>query len=99
AVADVRQERDTWIMHVTEEGDDEKSVKTDGGMRVVPIHSELIKLGFIEHHKKILRAGKTKLFPEATRNCRGQMIAEFSRGFGRYLTRIGVKHGKGLSLK
>jgi integrase len=99
ATADVRQINDQWIMHITEEGDDDdKSVKTEGSMRVVPVHPELIKLGFIKHCEAMQAAGHTRLFPEAQRNERGQMIAEFSREFGRYLTRIGMKEGRGLSL-
>ncbi|MER9702676.1 site-specific integrase [Mesorhizobium sp. M0204] len=98
AVADVRQEHGHWIMHITTEGDGDKSVKTEGSMRVVPVHDELIRLGFIKYRDGIEAAGHTRLFPEARRNKRGQMIAEFSREFGRYLTRLGIKVGRGLSL-
>lgn len=97
-VADVRQEHGTWIMHITEEGDDDKSVKTKGSMRVVPVHSELIRLGFIKYRETMAEAGTAKLFPNATRNKRGQMVADFSRDFGRYLTRLDIKDGRGLSL-
>ena len=98
AVADVRQEHGHWIMHVTTEGDGGKSVKTAGSMRVIPVHPELIRLGFIKYRDAMHAAGQQRLFPEATRNSRGQMIADFSREFGRYLTRIGLKDGRGLSL-
>ncbi|RWB08987.1 MAG: integrase [Mesorhizobium sp.] len=98
AVADVRQEHGHWIMHVTTEGDGEKSVKTQGSMRVVPVHDELIRLGFIKYRDGMEAAGQMRLFPEAKRNKRGQMIAEFSREFGRYLTRLEMKVGRGLSL-
>ncbi len=100
AVSDVRQEHNHWIMHITTENDedDDKSVKNDGSMRVVPVHPELVKLGFLDYHASQKEAGQSRLFPEAVRNSRGQMIAEFSREFGRYLTRIGVKKGRGLSL-
>ncbi|MDN2582147.1 DUF6538 domain-containing protein [Aquibium sp. ELW1220] len=98
AVSDVRQEHGHWIMHVTTEGDGEKSVKTAGSMRVLPVHPELIKLGFITYRDGMEKAGQQRLFPEAKRNSRGQMIAEFSREFGRYLTRLGLKDGRGLSL-
>ncbi|TIV93809.1 MAG: integrase, partial [Mesorhizobium sp.] len=87
-----------WIMHITTEGDGEKSVKTEGSMRVVPVHDELIRLGFIKYRDGMEVAGQARLFPEARRNSRGQMIAEFSREFGRYLTRLGMKAGRGLSL-
>lgn len=98
AVADVRQEHGHWIMHITTEGDGDKSVKTEGSMRVVPVHDELIRLGFIKYRDGMEAAGHMRLFPEAKRNSRGQMVAEFSREFGRYLTRLGMKTGRGLSL-
>ncbi|WP_182085524.1 site-specific integrase [Aureimonas sp. ME7] len=97
-VADVREQHGHWIMHITTEGDGEKTVKTAGSMRVIPIHSQLIRLGFLKHHAAMKDAGETRLFPEAKRNSRGQMIAETSREFGRYLERIGLKEGRGLSL-
>ncbi|MBY0136888.1 MULTISPECIES: site-specific integrase [Paracoccus] len=102
AVNDVRQEHGHWIMHITTEGSDEteegKSVKTAGSMRVVPVHPELIRLGFIRYHEKRVKQGGAALFPDAVRNERGQMMADVSREFGRYLTRIGLKQGRGLSL-
>lgn len=98
AIADVRQEHGHWIMHITEEGEAAKSVKTAGSMRVVPVHDELIKLGFIKYYARMKQAGEKRLFPQAERNSRGQMIADFSREFGRYLSRIGMKEGRGLSL-
>ncbi|MDB5659569.1 MAG: phage integrase [Cypionkella sp.] len=101
AVNDVRQQHGHWIMHVTTEGDETtqgKSVKTEGSMRVIPVHPELIRLGFITYHETRVREGGTALFPGAVRNLRGQMMADVSREFGRYLTRIGLKTGRGLSL-
>lgn len=67
-------------------------------MRVVPIHPELVRLGFVRYHSERLEAGDKQLFPGAKRNNRGQMMSEFSREFGKYLTRIGLKNGRGLSL-
>lgn len=101
ATSDVRQEHGHWIMHITTEGekhDEGKSVKTAGSMRVVPIHPELVRLGFLKYHAKRQHAGDKQLFPGAKRNGRGQMMADFSREFGKYLTRLGLKNGRGLSL-
>lgn len=97
-ISDVRQEHGVWIMHVTTEGEGDKTVKTEGSMRVLPVHSELIRLGFLKHHERMKAEGHSRLFPEATRNSRGQWIADTSREFGRYLTRLGIKKGRGLSL-
>ncbi|MBY5436201.1 site-specific integrase [Rhizobium leguminosarum] len=98
AIDDLRQDRGHWIMHITTEGDGDKSVKTDGSMRVVPIHPELMQLGFLRYHAEMKQGGEKRLFPSAERNERGQMIADFSRDFPRYLTKIGLKEGRGLSL-
>lgn len=97
-IDDVRQEHGHWIMHITETDDDDKSVKNEGSKRIVPIHEELIKIGFLKYYDAIKQGGERKLFPHAKRNSRGQMIADYSREFGRYLERIGMKDGRGLSL-
>jgi integrase len=101
AVNDVRQQHGHWTMHITTEGDETeagKSVKSAGSMRVVPIHPVLVRLGFLDYHHRRVAEGGTQLFPGAIRNDRGQMMADVSREFGRYLTKIGLKNGRGLSL-
>lgn len=97
-IGDVREDRGHWIMHITTEGEGDKSVKTDGSMRVVPVHPELVKLGLLKYHANMKERGEKRPFPLAERNERGQMIADFSRDFPRYLTKIGLKEGRGLSL-
>lgn len=98
-VVDVRQLHGRWIMHITTEGKGAaKRVKTEGSMRVVPIHSELIRLGFLDYHAAQAKAGHAALFPRATRNSRGQIAADFSTEFGKALAAIGIKEGRGLSL-
>lgn len=101
AVSDVRKEHGIWIMHITTEGEahgEGKSVKTAGSMRVIPVHPELVRLGFLQYHAERASNGDKQLFPGAKRNERGQMMADFSREFGKYLTRVGLKQGRGLSL-
>ncbi|SIQ08460.1 Site-specific recombinase XerD [Rhizobium sp. RU33A] len=101
-VSDVRQEHGRWLMDITETDDDDedasKSVKNVGSRRIVPIHRELVKLGLLKHHASMKNAGQARLFPTAERNERGQMIADFSREFSRYLIGLGIKKGRGLSL-
>lgn len=97
-VHDVREHHGSWIIHITTEGGEDKSTKTKGSMRVVPVHPELVALGFIVYRDAMKARGERRLFPDAKRNQRGQMIADFSRDFGRYLTRIGIKAGRGVSL-
>lgn len=97
-VDDVRQMHGVWVMHFTDEGDDEKSLKTKGSFRVVPVHSRLIEMGFIKHVERQRKAGERRVFPEAERNARGQIASKFEKKFGLYLRKLGLKDGRGLSL-
>ncbi|SIR18912.1 Phage integrase family protein [Rhizobium sp. RU20A] len=103
-LSDIRQMEEIWFMDITETDDDDdtaeerKTLKTASSRRQVPIHRELIRLGLLDYIADIKAAGHTRLFPLAVRNVRGQMMADFSRAFGRYLEKIGIKDGKGLSL-
>lgn len=93
---DVRQHHGVWIMHITDEGDGEKRTKTESSKRVVPVHPELIRVGFLDHCQKMAEAGQAQIFPELVIPKVGQIAAEFSRAFNRYLTKIGVKTNKAI---
>ena len=95
-MTDVRQEHGVWIFHVTEEGDDEKSTKTGGSMRVIPVHSKLIDLGLLDYHAAIAIAEGTRLFPELQRDTRGY-FGSASGFFNDYLRDIGVKVGRNVN--
>jgi integrase len=59
---DVRKEDDVWGIDINEEGD--KAVKTDAGVRWVPIHPELVRLGFIDYADATRDAGNVSLWPK-----------------------------------
>jgi integrase len=94
---DVRQLHGTWIFHITREGSALKSTKTEGSQRVVPIHSELINLGFIDYHARMAAQGKNRLFPEIKADQRGFFSAEPSGFFNAYFRKIGVKVDKSVN--
>lgn len=87
---DIRQQDKVWIFHITEEGGDQKSTKTGGSQRVVPVHSELIKLGFLQYRAETVARGEQRLFPELKRDQRG-FFGKASKFFNRYLRAVGVK--------
>lgn len=89
--ADVRQEHGRWILHITREGDPEKTTKTKGSQRVIPLHPELERLGFLAFHAERMAMGDRRLFPEIKPDARGQLAGHYSRFYGRYVARIGVK--------
>ncbi len=88
--ADVRQLHGVWIFHITEEGDGGKSTKTEGSMRVVPVHSKLIQMGFLKFHARQSAMGD-KLFPEMKPDARGYISGTASTFFNDYFRTIGVK--------
>jgi integrase len=90
-VDDVQEMHGTWIMHVTTDGDDDKRLKTVGSERIVPVHSELIALGFLNYHTAGKKAGIKRLFPEIKPDSRGFMSGVPSKFLNTYLDRIGVK--------
>ena len=76
-IADVQQDGDAWYLNITDEGDDNKRVKSDAGRRKVPLHSELLRLGFLGFVES--RKSGTRLFPDYSYNSNG--------GYGRNLGR------------
>jgi integrase len=91
---DIRKLHGVWIAHITKEGKGDKRTKTQGSQRVVPIHSMLIRIGFLDYHAATSEAGSAQLFPELKPDSRGHYSAIPSRWFGRYLQYIGVKENK-----
>lgn len=89
-IADVQQDGETWFLHITDEGDDNKSVKSQAGRRKVPLHSELIRLGFLDFVAS--RKASTRLFPDYSYSANGG----YGRNLGRwcnesFLPKLGIK--------
>lgn len=94
-VEDIKQDSATGIhyFHFTDEGESiegiSKSVKTNSSKRIVPIHSKLIELGFLNYIEMVKHAGHKIFFPEwEPRN--GKASANASKWFKRYLEGIGL---------
>ena len=59
---DVQEKNGIPFISINEE--DEKHVKTKAGIRQVPIHNELIKIGFLDYAAQMRAKGEKLLFPE-----------------------------------
>ncbi|PTR09934.1 site-specific recombinase XerD [Nitrosospira sp. Nsp5] len=71
--------------------DDDGRLKTDESQRAVPIHNELIKMGFLAFVKKQAEAGGGQLFPLLKPNKREQYGAKWGDWWGRYIRQtIGI---------
>ncbi len=96
-VADVREERGIWIIHVTNEGDAAKSLKNRTSDRIIPVHRDLVSLGFLRFVQEQRDRGELRLFPDVEPDIRGQMSGNVSRWFNRYFQKIGLKGDKTLA--
>jgi integrase len=92
-VTDVCEQHGIWTMSIIADEGSGKRTKTKGSQRAVPVHSALIRLGFLDHVKAMTARGERQVFAEIKIPETGQIAAEFSREFNRYLVRIGVKQG------
>ncbi len=61
-VTDVRQEEGAWLVDINEMFEGQR-VKSDAGWRKVPVHSELVRLGFLDYADATKKAGHASLWP------------------------------------
>ena len=90
-IADIQQEDGIWFFNVTDEGDNRKSIKAKASRRKVPIHSELIRLGFLDFVEG--RSNGQRLFPDYSYNSNGGYGRNLSRWFNEttFLPKLGIK--------
>lgn len=88
-IEDLREEDGTYFFRITDEGE-KMSVKNASSVRDIPLHPELIRLGFLEHVEGLRSGGGKHIFPRWSRNVQGE-FGETSKWLNAYLCRIGVK--------
>jgi integrase len=95
---DVRLEEGVWFLAVEETADEHdpasefKHVKSDAGVRRVPMHPDLIELGFpkwVQERKRYRRSSR-RLFPEVRFGADGQASTTYSKWFSRFLDSVGL---------
>ena len=67
----------------------EQKLKTPSSQRLVPIHPEVIRMGFLEYVQRMNTGGPCRVFPELIPK-RGQLGHAPSKWFGRYRHKRGV---------
>ena len=94
SVEDVKTDTASGVRFITVIEDDEagRTVKTDSSLRAIPIHSELVRIGFLEFVEQANGKGgpSARLFPELTPGPKGGFGEAFSKWFGRYKRKLGV---------
>ena len=71
------------ILNAEGEDDGDRGVKNDGSRRSIPLHSDLIQLGFLEYVKTQHQGGA--LFPKLEANPAGYFGANFGKRWAEYL--------------
>jgi len=95
-VDDILQDEKTgiWYFWFNDESDTaadvDKSIKTNSSKRIVPIHSQLINLGFLDYINRLKIENNNLIFP-AWQPRNGKASANASKWFGRYLEGIGLR--------
>ncbi|GAA0659427.1 integrase [Sphingomonas insulae] len=69
---------------------DEKRVKTNASERIVPVHDELVRCGFLAFAVSQRLCGETNLFPELPFGHLGYRSTTISRWFTRFLENAGA---------
>ncbi|HRF09991.1 MAG TPA: site-specific integrase [Xanthobacteraceae bacterium] len=94
--SDVTPDEETGVVSIDIAADEErgKRIKTASSRRVVPIHPELKRLGFLELVEERRKADGelAPLFPLLTAGPRGGHGEAWSKWFGRYIRSIGVQN-------
>ncbi len=87
--SDIRQESGIWVFDVNSESD--RKVKTGESIRLVPVHSTLIKAGFLVYVEAQRAAKQDLVFSQLTRGGADQRLGHnFSKWFTRYRREVGL---------
>ena len=85
---DIKKESNIWFLHVEES--EQTRVKTENAIRKVPVHPQLIDLGFIDYVGNLKRKRKDRVFWELTQT-RDGYAKQVSRHYNeKYLPAVGV---------
>ncbi|KIF07924.1 site-specific integrase [Xanthomonas citri] len=87
-IRDVFEEDGIPCIRVSDEGEHQK-VKTEVSLRTVPLHPELLKMGFLKWVDDKRKAGETRLFPAAKANAVNGQGNWITKAFSRHLAEVG----------
>lgn len=89
-VADVEELEGEMVIHVRPSADG-KRVKSAAGRRVLPVHPELVKLGFLSYVDRQRTAGHKQLFPNEVPNKSGHWGDPLGKWFSRHVEALGFE--------
>ncbi|OQP81657.1 integrase [Xanthomonas phaseoli pv. syngonii LMG 9055] len=86
-VRDVFEEDGIPCLRISDEGEHQK-VKTEVSLRTVPLHPELLKMGFLDWVDGKRMAGQTRLFPAAKATAVNGQGNWITKAFSRHLAEV-----------
>ena len=89
-ISDIEKIDEIWAINFNADCED-KSVKTEVGNRVIPLHPKLLNLGLLDYMKQIKDQNYHKLFPNLKRMRSTGYGTMISRWFAKYLKKLGIK--------
>lgn len=92
ATTDIKKVGDVWAISITDE-DECQRLKTPAAKRTIPVHPQLIDLGFLDFVEDMKPYGGM-LFPYLTANPFGNFSETPSERFGKYLDSLGITDKK-----
>lgn len=92
-VSDVREDEGIPYLDLNLEGEG-KRLKTKGSRRVLPLHPELIRCGFLQYVADLRSRGERVLFPALRPDVKGNTTGNWSKWWGRYARQIGISGGR-----
>lgn len=84
-VDEQEEERQAWVIRIVADKADGLRLKNKWSARRLPIHSELIRLGFLAYVATMEEQGQSRIFPELRPDKYDTITANWSKWFGRYL--------------
>lgn len=91
-VEDIAEEDGVLVIQVRPY--DEKRLKTKESRGSLPVHPEVLRMGFLAYVEERKDAGERMLFPEGVMNSRGQVAAKLGERFSKSIKALGLEGRK-----
>lgn len=78
-----------WVLDIADRGEGQE-VKTAASRRTVPMHAELIRLGFVAFAQAAQQAGRSRIFHELKPDTMGAEAGNWSKWFSKYRRAQGI---------
>lgn len=78
------EKRTAWVMAIVHDEEAGLRLKNAGSERTIPIHSDLLGLGFARFARKAQDAKQDRLFPDLRRNADGRVTEKWGEWFSIY---------------